>query len=81
MAITVTVEQKKDKEISFPCLMRLKCSGEVVLFTDEFSGTVLVSANTDSHWKEAVGTFADDFASCLDEETWEPSPPITLSNA
>ena len=41
MAINVTVEQKKDKKISFPCLMRSNRTGLVVLFTGMRDGVVL----------------------------------------
>lgn len=75
MAITVTVEQKKDKEISFPCLMRNVGSGMVVLFTDHTEGTCIYPGDTGNN----VGTYRNTWASALGP--WEPSHPITLSNA
>lgn len=76
MAITAKIEQETKKEISFPCLMRSKTSGLVVLFTAEKSGTALT---TSAGW--TVGDSFGDFISCADSEQWEPSPPIMLSNS
>lgn len=76
MAITAKIEKETKKEISFPCLMRSKTSGLVVLFSNEKSGTALT---TSAGW--SIGDFFGDFISCTDSENWEPSPPITLSNS
>ena len=79
MAITVSVEQKKDKEISFPCLMRSPRTGLIVLFTGMRGGVVLfVDQMLSSPY--TVGYISDTWDRA-DSEDWEPSPPITLSNA
>jgi hypothetical protein len=78
MAINVTVEQKEEKEISFPCIMKYVGPGSgmfIVLFTSKTAGTVLYSENCTKH----VGEHCHDFS--MFDEMWEPSPPITLSNA
>lgn len=76
MAITVKIEEKQDKEITFPCLMRHK-TGFVVLFTKPQTGIVIVAG---SGWKLGESDAEWDWPVCYVND-WEPSPPITISNA
>lgn len=80
MAITVTVEQKKYKEISFPCLMKWCGNGGevIVLFVSEMQGTIVAHPHEESD--QYLGEYKSTWISCTDSR-WEPSPPITLSNA
>lgn len=75
MAITVKIEQETKKEISFPCLMRLKKTGLIVLFNSECTGMVI---NPDKIFP--VGKYKEIWSFPTFSEEWEPSPPITLSN-
>lgn len=76
MAITVKIKEKEAKEITFPILMKHKTSDLVVLFTGKRTGFVL---NENSTYE--VGYYSDTWDDHMLECTWEPSPPITLSNS
>lgn len=75
MAITVKIEEKEAKEITFLILMKHKASGLIVLFTAKRSGFVLNSAIS-----YKVGYYSETWEDHTQECSWEPSPPITLSN-
>lgn len=68
MAITVKIEEKQNKEISFPCLMRHK-EGFVVLFTKPQSGVVVVAG---AGWKLGEHDADWDWPESFIHE-WEPS--------
>ena len=78
MAITVKIEEKQDKEITFPTLMRSKRTGLVVLFMGKRDGVVLYVRETESVY--TIGYMSDTWDE-VDNGDWEPSPPITISNA
>lgn len=68
----------KVKEIVFPCIMRnIKC-GHVVLFSADKIGTVV---SEDNSGNIRVGYHCDYWVSATNENTWEPSLPVTLSNS
>ncbi len=78
MAITVKIEEKEAKEITFPILMKSTDSVLVVLFTNKIEGFIVNSIPGSEY---GVGYFADDWPNAFNEQEWEPSPPITLSNS
>lgn len=78
MAITVKIEEKQDKETTYPCLMRHK-TGFVVLFTKPQTG-IVIAESPNTTWKIGIYDEQWDWPVMLEEE-WEPSPPITIANA
>lgn len=78
MAITVKIEEKQDKEITFPALMRSKRTGLVVLFLGKRDGVVLYVRGAVSAY--TIGYMSNTWDE-VDNGDWEPSPPITLSNS
>lgn len=77
MAIKTETQEKQTKEISFPCLMRSTDNGITVLFSDMCIGTVVHAGNQNNY---PVGTYDTDWMP-VTNPYWEPSPPVTISNA
>lgn len=78
MGIVSKVEEKQEKEITFPCLMRNKAAGHVVLFSSDKTGIVVYEGDEGS---PVVGYYCDHWISATEETVWEPSQPVTLSNS
>lgn len=78
MGIVSKVEDKQEQEITYPCLMRNKVIGFVVLFSSVKTGVVLHKGE-DSF--PDIGHYFNDWVSATNKSLWEPSPPVTLSNA
>lgn len=79
MAIKVEVKQGiKQKEISFPILMKDTKSEFVVLFVSEQEGIVV---KTDSKYGWKVGSYSMAWVSCKHRSEWIPfEGTISLSN-
>lgn len=75
MAITVKIEEKQNKEISYPCLMKSIESNLVVLFEAPSRGVVV---SPGKGW--LIGQYKDCWVPAY-TSIWESSPPITLSNS
>lgn len=76
MAIKTEVVANAPKEISYPCLMESIYSELVVLFTHQYIGTVIVSGHG---W--SAGMYRDDWVCADNDKHWQPSAPVTISNA
>ena len=77
MGIVSKVKDKEAKEMRFPCLMRNIKNGSVVLFSSYKDGTVVKEGRRRSC---DLGHHCNYWISADNENVWEPSPPITLSN-
>ena len=75
MGIKCTVNDKKNKEITFPCLMRSKVDGVIVLFSSLNVGTVVC---TGSDRYENIGRHAENWIFADIEEHWQPIQSVTL---
>lgn len=76
MAITVKIEEDQSVDMTFPCILKDVRSELVVLFTGNEEGFVVHPGQGYS-----VGDHSDCWEYAWDENEWEPSPPIALSNA
>jgi hypothetical protein len=75
MKVEVKVFEENQEEIKFPCLMISNQTGNIVLFSCDKKGVVLLRGENPTLWK--IGDYGNDFAM----ENFKPfKGSITLSN-
>lgn len=76
---TIIENSKILKEIAFPLLVQSFHSNLIVLFTDAHTGTVIVEDMGKDSNKNKIGTFKDDWTSCLIKGAWTPLDEVTIT--
>ena len=79
------VEAKVSVQSEYPCLLRYKSTGEVVLATAPAQGVVVVQGMLpDGSKLDPVGTYSTSWSFVVSPDRWELLPPtetVVLSNA